>query len=56
MARMYGNTAIINLWFYQEAIANGKDWSGVFLLTDVWVRKKSEWQVVARHSSWMQKP
>jgi len=52
--RTYGEAAVLNIWFSQEAEANGKDWSGSFLLTDVWVKKKNEWQVVARHSSWMQ--
>jgi hypothetical protein len=39
----------VNSWFHQNATANGKDWSGDFLLTDIWVNKKGEWQVVARH-------
>ena len=54
-ARVYGTTAVVNLWFHQTATANGKDWSGDFLLTDVWVEKDGKWQVVARHASWMKK-
>ena len=52
--RVYENTAIVNSWFYQEASANGKDWSGNFLISDVWVLKNGAWRVVARHASWLQ--
>ena len=53
--RIYDNISVVNSWFHQDATANGKDWSGDFLLTDVWVNKNGEWQVVARHASWLQK-
>ncbi len=52
--RVYGNTSVVNTWFHQEATANGKDWSGDFLITDVWVKKDENWQVVARHANWLQ--
>jgi ketosteroid isomerase-like protein len=52
-SRVYDKTAVVNIWFYQSADANGKDWSGNFLLTDVWVQKNKAWQVVARHASWL---
>ncbi len=52
--RIYNNTAVLNIWFHQDATANGKDWSGDFLITDVWVEKNNDWQVVARHASWLQ--
>ena len=51
--RVYENTAVLNIWFWQDASANGKDWSGKFLLTDIWVKGKEDWKVVARHSSWL---
>ena len=54
VVRVYGNTAVVNSSFHQEATANGKDWSGDFLITDVWVKAKEDWQVVARHGSWLQ--
>jgi hypothetical protein len=54
MVRKYGRAAIVNSWFYQEADANGKDWTGTFLITDAWVRKGSKWQVVTRHATWLQ--
>ena len=52
--RVYNNTSVVNSWFHQDASANGKDWSGDFLITDVWVMKDEHWQVVARHASWLQ--
>ena len=52
--RIYENTSVVNSWFHQDATANGKDWSGDFLITDVWVKKKDDWQVVSRHASWLQ--
>ena len=52
--RVYNNTSVVNSWFHQDANANGKDWSGDFLITDVWVMKGDNWQVVARHASWLQ--
>lgn len=52
--RVYGNTSVVNSWFHQDATVNGKDWSGDFLITDVWVKKSEDWQVVARHATWLQ--
>jgi hypothetical protein len=51
IARVYGNTAVLNVWFSQVATINGKDWSGSSLLTDVWVEKDGEWKVVSRHAT-----
>ena len=53
--RVYDNTCVVNSWFHQDATANEKDWSGDFLMTDVWVNKNGEWKVVARHANWLQK-
>lgn len=53
-SREYERTAVLNIWFYQEAEANGKNWSGHFLITDIWVQKNTNWQVVARHASWLE--
>ena len=49
--RVYGDTAVINAQFQQNATFAGHDWSGEFLLTDIWVKRDGRWQVVARHSS-----
>src|SRR6478736_371067 len=32
--RIYGNIAVLNIWYHQVATINGKDWSGNSLLTD----------------------
>jgi ketosteroid isomerase-like protein len=49
--RIYGDTAVINAQFQQTATFAGRDWSGDFLITDVWVKRGGRWQVVARHAS-----
>lgn len=49
--RIYGNTAIVQSKFDQEATLNGQDRSGTFQITDVWVKNKSGWQVVHRHTN-----
>jgi ketosteroid isomerase-like protein len=49
--RIYGDTAVINAQFQQTATFAGHDWSGDFLITDVWVKRGGRWQVVARHAS-----
>jgi ketosteroid isomerase-like protein len=51
IVRGYGNVAVVNAWYSQQATAHGRDWSGEFLLTDVWVQDTNGWRVVARHSS-----
>jgi hypothetical protein len=43
--RIYGQTAIVNSWYHQEAKANGNDRNGNFLITDSWINKNGEWQV-----------
>lgn len=52
-SRVYNETAVVNILFNQKATANGKDWSGDFLLTDVWVLQNNQWRVVSRHASWL---
>jgi ketosteroid isomerase-like protein len=49
--RIYGNTAIVQSLFDQEATLNGQDRSGTFQITDVWVKNKNRWQVVHRHTN-----
>jgi ketosteroid isomerase-like protein len=49
--RVYGDTAVVNAWLQQTATFAGKDWSGDFLLTDVWVKRGGRWQAVTRHVS-----
>ena len=48
---MLGETAVVWARVNQRARVGGDDWSDRFMLTDVWVRRKDRWQVVARHAS-----
>jgi ketosteroid isomerase-like protein len=49
--RIYGDTAVVNACLQQTATFAGRDWSGDFLLTDVWTKRNGRWRAVARHSS-----
>ena len=49
--RLYGNTAIVQSMFDQEATLQGQDRSGTFQITDIWVKNKNDWQVVHRHTN-----
>ena len=49
--RSYENVAVVNAITSQRATVSGKDWSGEFMITDVWVNKNGKWQVVARHGT-----
>ena len=42
------DVAIAHVKSSQVATVYGKDWSVVFLMTDVWVRREGKWRVVAR--------
>ncbi len=49
--RLYDTTAVVNALVEQEANVGTKDWSGTFLLTDVWVKQEDKWRVVSRHGT-----
>jgi ketosteroid isomerase-like protein len=49
--RLYGRTAIISGRLKQNATVAGADWSGLYLITDVWVNRDGTWRVVGRHAS-----
>ena len=49
--RVYGNTAVVNALYRQRAAVAGKESSGDFLITDVWVKQDKRWRVVTRHTS-----
>ena len=51
--RETGGVALANVWYHQQATVRGGDWSGDFLMSDLWVRRDGRWQVVARHASWL---
>jgi ketosteroid isomerase-like protein len=47
----YGDVAIAHCLYRQQGSAWGKDWSGRFRITDVWVWRDNRWQAVTRHST-----
>jgi ketosteroid isomerase-like protein len=49
--RVYGDTALVSALYKQEAVVAGRESSGNFLLTDVWVKQDGRWHVVSRHTS-----
>jgi ketosteroid isomerase-like protein len=51
VVRPFGDVAVVHGRSRQQASVGGQDWSGVFLTTDVWVRRDNTWQVVARHGT-----
>jgi ketosteroid isomerase-like protein len=48
--RVYGNTAIVNSIFKYQVTIEGKEYSGAFLATRVWVKNDEHWQLVTVHS------
>jgi ketosteroid isomerase-like protein len=49
--RTYGDVAIAHCLYRQQGSAWGKDWSGLFRITDVWIWRDNRWQAVTRHST-----
>ena len=49
--RPFGDVAVVHCRTRQRASVAGHDWSGRFLLTDVWVHRDGRWQVVSRHGT-----
>jgi len=47
----YGDTAVAFTSQEEKSRYNGKDTSGHYHYTDVWVKKDGQWQVVASHGS-----
>lgn len=48
---VYGDTAVLTSRYRQTASLDGRDLSGSYLVTDVWVRRDARWQVVRRHAT-----
>lgn len=40
--------AVAHVKSKQTATVEGRDWSGIFLMTDVWVKRAGKWMVTAR--------
>jgi hypothetical protein len=52
VARRFGNSVVVVTSYYtQKATMDGRDRSGDFFLTDVWVHEDKRWRVAWRHSS-----
>jgi len=51
IVRPYDNFAIVHSKTFQKANVNGEDWSGKFLLTDVWILREDGWKVLSRHGT-----
>lgn len=49
--RVYGRAAVVSGRLKQKAAIPGEDWSGTYLITDVWVNRDGTWRAVSRHSS-----
>jgi ketosteroid isomerase-like protein len=49
--KIYGDVAVLKARITDNYIMNGEDRSGDYLITDVWVKRDGQWQVVTRHSS-----
>jgi ketosteroid isomerase-like protein len=48
---VYGDTAVMTQRSIRRYTMDGKDLSGEFFITDVWVRRDGRWQVVRRHGA-----
>lgn len=48
---VYGDAAVSYTSQQEKSKYNGKDNSGHFHFTNVWVKKDGKWQVVASHGS-----
>jgi ketosteroid isomerase-like protein len=54
---LWGDVAVATLAYSQDAEPwNGRDISGHFMITDVWVLRNGRWMVAERHSSRLEKP
>lgn len=47
----YAQIAVVSSRYTQKATFDGRDRSGEFFLTDIWVKTGDRWQVSARYSS-----
>jgi uncharacterized protein (TIGR02246 family) len=54
--RTFGDVAIVTLGQTEQGTNKGKDSSGRFLYTDVWVKRKGQWQAVATHGTKVEQP
>ncbi len=49
--RMHGNTAVVTGGYYEKGTQDGKAYEYHDRLTDVWMKTKDRWQLIASHYS-----
>jgi ketosteroid isomerase-like protein len=49
--RLYGNVAVVTGRQTEKSVEKGKNTSGSYRYTDVWVKRGASWQVVNTHES-----
>jgi len=52
--RVYGDTAVVTGWSVRKGTENGKDYSGDYWFTRVYVRQKGRWLTVALQTNVIQ--
>ncbi len=53
--RLFGKTAIVTGLLKQNVLSKGEDWSGTYLVTDVWINRNGTWRAVSRHEDRLKK-
>jgi len=48
---LHGNASVVTGAYHEKGISNGKPYEYHDRLTDVWLRKEGNWQVIASHYS-----
>jgi ketosteroid isomerase-like protein len=48
---LHGNAAVVTGAYHEKGISNGKPYEYHDRLTDVWLKKEGNWQVIASHYS-----
>lgn len=54
--RVFGDAAVVTLTQTEKSQEKGKDSSGRYLYTDVWVKRDGKWQAVATHGTKAEQP
>jgi uncharacterized protein (TIGR02246 family) len=54
--RVFGDAAVVTLAQTEKSQERGKDSSGRYLFTDVWVKRDGRWQAVATHGTKSEQP
>ncbi len=54
--RAYGDTAVASYRFTIKGKYEATDVSRQFQITDVWMKREGQWQVVARHTASIEQP